>query len=90
MDAVKTIKLADGGTFEIFRDDSPESPRNGDIYGYVLKTSSPEDVCPTCGLIDPRDMVEETRRGFYGNNIEENGMLDNIDKKYHEEIKRAY
>jgi hypothetical protein len=56
----------------------------GDVYGFVLtKTVKQQDKCPHCGEIIREYEVEEEDDscwGFYGDCLEENGILDNIGK----------
>lgn len=58
----------------------------GDVYGYTLTKKvhiCEEEICPHCGkAISSKEYDEEEEVdscwGFYGNCIEENGILDNI------------
>ena len=93
----ETVKMIFGDTevtqdrlVDILKSDlaAYEQWTNGNVYGFVLKTP-PEDVCKHCGRFDEADMVEDFCWGFYGSDPEENGMLDNIDEKYHDKIKIA-
>ena len=63
----------------------------GDVYGYTLtKTEIEEELCPHCGeVIREYEEEEEVDScwGFYGDCLEENGILDNLGKdlKFEEE-----
>lgn len=52
----------------------------GDVYGYKLtKTAMQQDKCPHCGKVIreyEEEIEEDSCWGFYGDCIEENGMLD--------------
>lgn len=54
----------------------------GDVYGYKLtKTVTMYDICPHCGeVIKEYETEEEVDScwGFYGDCLEENGLLDNL------------
>ena len=53
-----------------------------DVYGYKLTKKVIElDICPHCGEVINEYEVEEdvdSCWGFYGNCLEENGMLENL------------
>lgn len=55
----------------------------GDVYGYKLtKTVIQQDKCPHCGEVinEYEDVVEEDSCwGFYGDCLEDNGILDYLD-----------
>jgi hypothetical protein len=62
----------------------------GDVYGYKLtKTVIEQEICPHCGEIirEYEDEVEDDSCwGFYGDCLEDNGILDNLgDLKFTEE-----
>ena len=63
----------------------------GEVYGYKLtKTVTEKEVCPHCGeVIKEYEEEEEVDScwGFYGDDIEQNGILDNLsrDLKFVEE-----
>lgn len=57
----------------------------GDVYGYIL--TEPVEKCDKCGHIK---VETDSCYGFYGTNIFENGMIDNIPEKYHEELRKHY
>jgi hypothetical protein len=54
----------------------------GDVYGFTLtKTVIEQDICPHCGEVirEYEDEVEEDSCwGFYGDCLEDNGILDNL------------
>lgn len=54
----------------------------GDVYGFTLtKKSIKQDICPHCGEVIKEYEVEEdvdSCWGFYGCEIENNGILDNL------------
>lgn len=54
----------------------------GDVYGFTLtKKSIKQDICPHCGEVIKEYEVEEdvdSCWGFYGDCIEDNGILDNL------------
>lgn len=52
----------------------------GDIYGYQL-------IGPNCGECDGEGEHLDSCWGFYGYNPIENGMIEYIDEKYHDELK---
>ena len=64
----------------------------GDVYGYTLtKTITEQEKCPHCGEVIREYEVEEevdSCWGFYGNCLEENGVLDYVDNglKFVEEV----
>lgn len=54
----------------------------GEVYGFrLIKTVVKQETCPHCGEVI-REYEEETEEdscwGFYGDCLEDNGMLDNI------------
>jgi hypothetical protein len=54
----------------------------GEVYGYrLIKTTIEQETCPHCGEVI-REYEEETEEdscwGFYGDCLEDNGILDNI------------
>ena len=54
----------------------------GDVYGYILeKEEVVKETCPHCGEVisSATEMIEEDSCwGFYGDCLEENGILDNV------------
>ena len=54
----------------------------GDVYGYTLtKTIVGQEICPHCGEVIRKYEVEEevdSCWGFYGDCIEDNGIIDNL------------
>jgi hypothetical protein len=53
----------------------------GDVYGFTLtKIVTKQDKCPHCGIIREyeEEVEEDSCWGFYGDCLEDNGMLDNI------------
>lgn len=54
----------------------------GDVYGYVLTKTVVEQVkCPHCGEVIreyEEEVEEDSCWGFYGDCLEENGILDNL------------
>ena len=63
----------------------------GDVYGYTLtKKVIEQETCPHCGeVVSEYEEEEEVDScwGFYGDVIEENGILDNLgDVKFAEEV----
>ena len=63
----------------------------GDVYGYTLtKKVIEQETCPHCGeVIQEYEEEEEVDScwGFYGDCLEENGILDNLgDLKFAEEV----
>ena len=63
----------------------------GEVYGYrLIKTVVKQETCPHCGEVI-REYEEETEEdscwGFYGDCLEDNGILDNLgDVKFAEEV----
>ena len=49
----------------------------GDVYGYVVKK-----VTQCKGCKDMEAEIVDSCFGFYGDDVKENGMIENIDKKY--------
>ncbi len=54
----------------------------GDVYGFVLRR-------PNCDSCDGPGEQEDSCWGFYGPDPVENGMADNLDTKYREQLERA-
>jgi hypothetical protein len=63
----------------------------GEVYGYrLIKTVVEQETCPHCGEVI-REYEEETEEdscwGFYGDCLEDNGIIDNLgDLKFVEEV----
>ena len=56
----------------------------GDMYGFIV------EECDKCESCDHEEWVEvQSCWGFYGSNVEENGMLEHIDEEYQEAAKKA-
>lgn len=56
-----------------------------DVWGYVL--TPPPIAEPHCGTCECKVEEEESCWGFYGSDIEENGILESLPEKYREELK---
>ena len=56
----------------------------GDIYGYVVTKTT---ACKHCK--EKKEEVINSCWGFYGRDVETNGMLENIDKKYRKALTQA-
>lgn len=54
----------------------------GDIYGFILRNKP----CDKCGC-NTKSEILDSCWNFYGSNLLENGMMDNLEYKYRQEIK---
>jgi hypothetical protein len=65
------------GTSELF-----DNYAWGNVYGFSVVEV---ETCECCG--EESEEVIDSCGGFYGDNFEENGMLDYLDKELHEQLK---
>jgi hypothetical protein len=56
----------------------------GDVYAYVVEKTT---VCKHCKEV--KTEVVDSCGNFYGRDVKENGMLENIDRKYRKALKEA-
>ena len=56
----------------------------GDVYGYVVTKTTVYKHCK-----ETKEEEVDSCWGFYGRDVKENGMLENIDKKYRKALTEA-